>query len=64
MGNELEVIAEEGLEEDLLRIDAENKFICANESIPIINMVNTREHVSMEIIKSTVDILHSNKLNF
>ena len=42
MGKELEEIAEEGSKEDLIRIDAENKFIGANESIPTINMVNTK----------------------
>ena len=55
---EPEDIAEESLEEDLIRIDAVNKFIDVNESIPIINTVSMREYESMEIIKSTVDILH------
>lgn len=58
MEEEVENKGDTQQEEDLIYIDAVNKNIMINEDIPIINFAScTKEHETMEIIKSSLNML-------
>ena len=56
--SEPEEDVKEGAEEKVIFIGDLNKYVDINEDIPITTASNLREHESMEIIKTTINMLH------